>query len=965
MPDVKLKTRIQNKYKTLNEWNEIAAGEFIPLKGEVCYAIDGNILYQKVGDGVTDFTELDWLISPSTQSDNSENDETSFAYIKNRLAYDMPIPVPEDKQLIKDMTKIHTITYSKETLHQAIPDLAALLPTHIDNYLIEQLHMDDGDGVSNFDLFRAALNSFVVDVNNIFTSEELLISEDQNFILMTAGNPVFINIWITLSDTDYLSSSMYPMDYNLDKDYCVFFALSKAENSFYGTFIGDLNVYNADAYSLQLKHTIENSVVPIDDRFLINSKSNWDEMDSSKVSYIYNKYGNIATAQLDNEMLDSYKTTILGGSFEIGSKYADGYQLKNCSFGIQNWQSQYVGLPFKDFKVRITYQNGKTSITYQNCAFFYGQDYLCKGNSNPLVFIGNPSFLSKAYYAYSLAFEDLVIADQEDNGLPFLFGFDLSLDQPLVKCFLEGELISDTVDYHIEISTSTIALATKMVPDYLIMKEKEPWIYNETKESVMSPTAYEASGIGSVAIGSGTKATKQQSFATGVSTNANGVASFTQGSYTKASKIRSAALGYKTWSNGANALTIGDNTYATGSSAFAGGQESTAAGMGSVAFAQGSYVSGKNSVAFGYGLLDDVSDSIEGAVRPSATTIEIPAADYDYDWCSLWSYCFVSGATTDTIDVAIIKKIAQSGDIITLTLDREIDVAYTDFEFYQATRVEGDNSFSMGSGNLVEGDSTIALGDGLVSTSGYQTVIGQYNVDDDKAFIIGQGDAYDNRKNIFSVDREGNVEATNFIANYINDNGEKSTVSLSEISNLTTRIESLENEEPYIPQKGVDYFTESDKQEIVNNIIEYFGGSPILGYIDENNNIIITSDLENGTYIFKYEESNGAYANIGNLTIGDIISYSITNSLIGCSADINNTNIINENETIILKYIADEGFVFDTTISVNGASYTWDAITGILVLSNPTENVTVVITATKDGYTNIIDTVGYTDGYRL
>ena len=40
MPDVKLKTRIQNKYKTLNEWNAFAAGDFIPLKGEVCYAID-------------------------------------------------------------------------------------------------------------------------------------------------------------------------------------------------------------------------------------------------------------------------------------------------------------------------------------------------------------------------------------------------------------------------------------------------------------------------------------------------------------------------------------------------------------------------------------------------------------------------------------------------------------------------------------------------------------------------------------------------------------------------------------------------------------------------------------------------------------------------------------------------------------------------------------------------------------
>jgi hypothetical protein len=119
--------------------------------------------------------------------------------------------------------------------------------------------------------------------------------------------------------------------------------------------------------------------------------------------------------------------------------------------------------------------------------------------------------------------------------------------------------------------TSTIALATKMVPDYLVMKEKEPWIYDETKESLMSPTAYEASGIGSVAIGSGTSATKQQAFATGTLTNAEGVASFTQGTYTKASKNRSAALGYKTWSNGVNALTIGDNTYASGSASLAGG----------------------------------------------------------------------------------------------------------------------------------------------------------------------------------------------------------------------------------------------------------------------------------------------------------------------------------------------------------------------------------------------------------
>ena len=59
MPDVRLKTRIQNKYKTLDEWNSLVKGEFIPLKGEICYAtVNNDTVYQKIGDGITDFTEL-------------------------------------------------------------------------------------------------------------------------------------------------------------------------------------------------------------------------------------------------------------------------------------------------------------------------------------------------------------------------------------------------------------------------------------------------------------------------------------------------------------------------------------------------------------------------------------------------------------------------------------------------------------------------------------------------------------------------------------------------------------------------------------------------------------------------------------------------------------------------------------------------------------------------------------------
>lgn len=55
--------------------------------GEVCYAVDNDILYQKIGDGITDFTKLSWLNNITPQPDHDENDETSLSYIKNRLAY--------------------------------------------------------------------------------------------------------------------------------------------------------------------------------------------------------------------------------------------------------------------------------------------------------------------------------------------------------------------------------------------------------------------------------------------------------------------------------------------------------------------------------------------------------------------------------------------------------------------------------------------------------------------------------------------------------------------------------------------------------------------------------------------------------------------------------------------------------------------------------------------------------------
>ena len=44
----------------------------------------------------------------------------------------------------------------------------------------------------------------------------------------------------------------------------------------------------------------------------------------------------------------------------------------------------------------------------------------------------------------------------------------------------------------------------------------------------------------------------------------------------------------------------------------------------------------------------------------------------------------------------------------------------------------------------------------------------------------------------------------------------------------------------------------------------------IIGTVDENNNILLSGNLSDGTYILKYENEDGTYSDVGNLIIGEI-----------------------------------------------------------------------------------------------
>lgn len=68
------------------------------------------------------------------------------------------------------------------------------------------------------------------------------------------------------------------------------------------------------------------------------------------------------------------------------------------------------------------------------------------------------------------------------------------------------------------------------------------------------------------------------------------------------------------------------------------------------------------------------------------------------------------------------------------------------------------------------------------------------------------------------------------------------------------------------PVKGVDFWTESDQESIVQQVITALG-TPVFGRVDENNNITLTGELADGkTYTFVYEDGEGNSTTIGTYT---------------------------------------------------------------------------------------------------
>lgn len=69
------------------------------------------------------------------------------------------------------------------------------------------------------------------------------------------------------------------------------------------------------------------------------------------------------------------------------------------------------------------------------------------------------------------------------------------------------------------------------------------------------------------------------------------------------------------------------------------------------------------------------------------------------------------------------------------------------------------------------------------------------------------------------------------------------------------------------PVRGTDYWTDADQEAIVQQVMQALA-TPVYGRVDDENNIIVTASLADGTYTLKYEYADGKLVTIGDVVIG-------------------------------------------------------------------------------------------------
>lgn len=784
MPEIKLRARIQNKYETLEEWSQLNKGDFIPLLGEVCYGIENELLYQKIGDGETDFIDLPWLLN---QADNEINDETSPAYIKNRLAYPEYTEVPESEQILYTDEIVSEELGTKEMLLELFTD--EQVKSYVDTSFNDTNNIFIGatEITEPTELIQNQFNKLFINIYTAingkiscdFNSENKLQSDStiEGYSVFCFGNThwanIITNIFFETVNTPIL---YYPQDNISTEKYSVVLIgpLPEDDMETYQVFV----VFDNDIYPCQEEDTdgallykypydiqllMTGQIHTIDDKYLGDIKSDFDELKSSSKNYIKNRPGINTIIDITDEYateLGQYYSTITAGPYvsPLG-------QVLNGENVHEDFAEPDLIHTLETCTVVIDGQ------TWYNCPVFQ-RTIVSSSDTRNAYYIGNPIYISNNTKTWldmlitsgegSMA-KGYNIYEEIDNDLPFVIPYCPGSATPLhdggyyefPKHYKKGDTFS------IKIIPERIRVTTNVIRKDVLPQETIIGILNNDLNSILLNSAYEASGANSLAAGHGTKATNSEAIALGKATEASGM----------------------------YALSLGDNTKAQGTNSLAGGTSTSAIGDNSIALGEGSITKKNNSFAFGSCIETTYSSfTIQDNVNVLLATLNRT----DYNQIRLYYNPTDSSAYVYTPWLNI-YNIYTSDSQYRIHLEGNLSEYNSDFTKFTSIQLrktnytQENNGIAFGVANRAKGIGSTAFGYDNTAESAYSFVIGKNNEIGSEAFIIGNGSSNDNRSNAMKVDWEGNVNVSgDLIGKSLSFNSELSILGTDKYLDLST-----------------------------------------------------------------------------------------------------------------------------------------------------------------------------------
>lgn len=181
----------------------------------------------------------------------------------------------------------------------------------------------------------------------------------------------------------------------------------------------------------------------------------------------------------------------------------------------------------------------------------------------------------------------------------------------------------------------------------------------------------------------------------------------------------------------------------------------------------------------------------------------------------------------------------------------------------------------------------------------------------------------------------------------------------------TEQLAALKGEKGAAGKDGSDYvLTETDKSEIAALVIEMLGGNPIFGIVDENNNIIVSGNLPDGTYSVKYEMEDGSTVDIGDLVLDTNVYYTVTNTLTNCINSNSATQAVGGG-SYSATITANSGYELSSVVvTMGGTDISASAVSGGNInIANVTGNIVITAVAEEiqtDNTENILTNGAYT-----